>query len=71
MNLHSSLLDILACPITKDKLIYDQKKQELISLKSGLAFPIVDGIPIMLVEEARKMKEKELELLRKQNKVSK
>jgi len=64
MSLHSSLLDILACPITKDKLIYDQEKNELISLKSGLAFPIVDGIPILLVENARKMKEKELDLIK-------
>lgn len=71
MGLHSSLLDILACPLTKDKLIYDQKKDELISLKSGLAFPIVDGIPILLVENARKMKEKELDFFRKGSKVSK
>lgn len=70
MSLHSSLLDILACPITKDKLIYDQKKNELVSLKSGLAFPIIDGIPILLIENARKMKEKELDSFEK-NRASK
>lgn len=67
MSLHSSLLDILACPVTKDKLIYDEQAQELISIKSGLAFPIVDNIPIMLVTEAKKIDEKRLKVLRKQN----
>jgi uncharacterized protein YbaR (Trm112 family) len=47
------LLDILACPITKSTLTYDQKAQELISKKAKLAFPIRDGIPIMLIDEAR------------------
>jgi hypothetical protein len=68
MSLHSSLLDILACPVTKDKLIYDEQAQELISIKSGLAFPIVDDIPIMLVTEAKKLDEKRLSLFRKKNK---
>lgn len=49
------LLDILACPITKTPLRYDAEKQELISEKAGLAFPIREGIPIMLVDEARKL----------------
>lgn len=49
------LLEILACPITKAPLRYDAGKQELISDKAGLAFPIREGIPIMLVDEARKL----------------
>ena len=49
------LLEILACPITKTPLRYDADKQELISDKAGLAFPIREGIPIMLVDEARKL----------------
>jgi len=49
------LLEILACPLTKTTLRYDEKAGELISDKAGLAFPIRDGIPIMLVEEAREI----------------
>ncbi len=48
------LLDILVCPVTKTPLRYDAARQELISDKAGLAFPIREGIPIMLVDEARK-----------------
>lgn len=47
------LLEILVCPITKTSLKYDSKAQELISIKANLAFPIKDGIPIMLPEQAR------------------
>lgn len=47
------LLEILVCPVSKTTLIYDQQKQELISKAAGLAYPIRDGIPIMLVDEAR------------------
>ncbi len=47
------LLEILVCPLTKGPLQYDREKQELISEQAGLAYPIRDGIPIMLVEEAR------------------
>jgi len=47
------LLDILVCPLTKGPLRYDPKAQELISDQAGLAYPIRDGIPIMLVDEAR------------------
>jgi len=49
------LLDILVCPLSKEKLIYDEENQELICYKSKLAYKIKDGIPIMLVEEARKL----------------
>lgn len=47
------LLDILVCPVTKQKLEYDAERQELISRPARLAYPIRDGIPIMLAEEAR------------------
>lgn len=47
------LLEILVCPVTKGPLTYDRERQELISAKAGLAFPIRDGIPIMLPDEAR------------------
>ena len=47
------MLDILVCPLTKGVLEYDPEKQELISRQARLAFPIRDGIPIMLPDEAR------------------
>jgi uncharacterized protein len=49
------LLELLVCPVTKTQLSYDAEKQELISKAAGLAFPIRDGIPIMLPEEAREL----------------
>ncbi len=49
------LLEILVCPLTKTPLTYDKENQELISKKAGLAFPIRSGVPILLVEEARKL----------------
>ena len=49
------LLEILVCPLTKNELEYDAKAQELISRSARLAYPIRDGIPIMLPEEARKL----------------
>jgi len=47
------LLEILVCPVTKVPLRYDEKKSELISDQAGLAYPIRDGIPVMLTDEAR------------------
>ena len=47
------LLEILVCPVSKGPLTYDQEAQELISERAGLAFPIRDGIPIMISDEAR------------------
>lgn len=47
------LLEILVCPLTKGPLTYDRNRQELISEQARLAYPIRDGIPIMLIEEAR------------------
>jgi len=49
------LIEILVCPITKAPLVYDKENQELISRQAGLAFPIREGIPIMLINEARKL----------------
>jgi uncharacterized protein YbaR (Trm112 family) len=49
------LLEILVCPLTKGPLEFDSGKQELISRSAKLAYPIRDGIPIMLPEEARKI----------------
>ena len=50
-----SILNIIVCPITKNPLVYDIKKNELISKKAKLAYPIVDGIPILIKEKARKL----------------
>ena len=49
------LLEILVCPLTKGRLEYDAGRQELVSREAKLAYPIRDGIPIMLPEEARKL----------------
>jgi uncharacterized protein YbaR (Trm112 family) len=51
------LLEILVCPVTKTTLEYDRERQELISHAAKLAFPIRDGIPILLEEEARRLEE--------------
>ena len=53
------LLEILVCPLTKGPLRYDREAQELISEEAGLAYPIRDGIPIMLVDEARQLRDDE------------
>ena len=57
-NVDPKLLEILVCPLTKGPLHYDAEKQELVSEKAKLAYPVRDGIPIMLTEEARKLEEK-------------
>lgn len=49
------LLDILVCPVTKQKLRYDHERGELVSEAAGLAYPVRDGIPIMLPDQARKL----------------
>jgi uncharacterized protein YbaR (Trm112 family) len=54
------LLEILVCPLTKGTLRYDAAKQELISPNARLAYPIRDGIPIMLVDEARELGDDEI-----------
>ena len=54
-TLDRGLLDLLVCPISRAPLEYDKKAQELISKQAGLAFPIIDGVPVLLVGEARKI----------------
>jgi uncharacterized protein YbaR (Trm112 family) len=53
------LLEILVCPLTKGPLSYDRAKRELVSMQAGLAYPVRDGIPIMLVDEARPLEDAE------------
>ena len=60
-----NLLDILVCPVTKGPLIYDKSKQELVSVAARLAYPIRDGIPIMLESDARTLTQEEVEHFRK------
>jgi len=55
------LLDILVCPVTKGPLVYDKEKQELISKSARLAYPVRDGIPVMLEDEARRLEPAEYE----------
>lgn len=55
------LLEILVCPVTKVPLRYDADKQELLSDQAALAYPIRDGIPVMLPDEARKMDDSEIQ----------
>ncbi|MGI9302608.1 MAG: Trm112 family protein [Gammaproteobacteria bacterium] len=58
------LLEILVCPVTKGSLVYDKANQELISKAARLAYPIRDGIPIMLEDEARQLTLDEIERLK-------
>ena len=58
------LLSILVCPVTKTSLVYDKANAELISRAAGLAFPIRDGIPVMLEAEARRIDPSELEAIK-------
>jgi uncharacterized protein YbaR (Trm112 family) len=51
------LLELLVCPLTKGPLRYDRDREELVSDQAGLAYPIRDGIPVMLVDEARPLEE--------------
>ena len=53
------LLEVLVCPISHGPLDYDRQKGELISRKAGLAYPIRDGVPVMLAEEARTLEDGE------------
>ncbi|MCX7352885.1 MAG: Trm112 family protein [Alphaproteobacteria bacterium] len=55
------LLELLVCPVTKTNLIYDKESQELVSLAARLAYPIRQGIPIMLGDEARQLSDTEME----------
>lgn len=55
MKISSELLNIIVCPVSGEKLIYDDEKLLLISKKAGLAYPIVNGIPLLLTSEAIKV----------------
>lgn len=57
--MNPKLLEILVCPVTKGPLVYDKQKQELVSKAARLAFPVRDGIPVMLEDEARRLEEHE------------
>ena len=61
----AKLLEILVCPVTKGPLVYDRDRQELVSRSARLAYPIRDGIPVLLEDEARKLTPEELEALPK------
>ena len=64
-QVNKKLLDILVCPVTKGPLIYRKDEQELISLSARLAYPIRDGIPVMLEDQARQISQEEYEQYRK------
>ena len=55
------LLELLVCPVTKGPLVYDRDKQELVSKSARIAYPVRDGIPVMLEEEARRLAPEEYE----------
>ena len=55
MTLDSRLLERLVCPVTRTRLRFDNATQELVSDAAGLAFPVRDGVPVLLIEEARKI----------------
>jgi uncharacterized protein YbaR (Trm112 family) len=56
MSLDPELLAVLVCPVTRTPLRYDDAARELVSEAAGLAFPIREGVPVMLVEEARRLR---------------
>ncbi len=60
MNTDPKLLEILVCPVTRTRLTYDAARQELVSKAAGLAFPIREGVPVMLASAARPLDEAEL-----------
>jgi uncharacterized protein YbaR (Trm112 family) len=62
--MNKKLLNLLVCPITKGSLIYNKKQQELISKSAKLAYPIQNGIPVMLEEEARQLSNEEIQALK-------
>ncbi|MEG0921551.1 MAG: Trm112 family protein [Comamonas sp.] len=57
------LLELLVCPVTKGPLRYDRERQELVSRSARLAYPVRDGIPVMLENEARPLSDDEIEAL--------
>ena len=63
-NTNSALLSLLVCPVSLSGLIYDKGQAELVSLRSRLAFPIQDGVPIMIIEAARLISDEDVKRLR-------
>jgi uncharacterized protein YbaR (Trm112 family) len=63
-DVDAKLVEILVCPVTKGPLVYDRERQELVSKSARLAYPIRDGIPVMLEDEARRLTPEEAEKLR-------
>lgn len=59
-KLDPRLLEVLVCPLTKSTLVYDAEKQELLSRKAALAYPIRNGVPLMTVEAARPLSDEEI-----------
>ncbi len=59
MTTDPKLLEILVCPLTRTRLQYDRERQELVSKAAGLAYPIRDGVPVMLAAQARQLSEAE------------
>ena len=59
MSTDPKLLEILVCPLTRGPLVYDRERQELVSKAAGLAFPIRNGVPVMLAAEARPLSDAE------------
>lgn len=53
------LLAILVCPVTRTGLVYDEAAQELVSEAAGLAYPVIDGVPVMIPDEARRLDQAE------------
>lgn len=62
-NMDNKLIELLVCPVTKGSLIYQREANELVSRSARLAYPIRDGIPVMLELEARTLTDEELEKL--------
>ena len=60
MKPEKKLIELLVCPLTHKSLHYDEKKQELVSEAANLAFPVRDGIPVMIESEARELRENEI-----------
>lgn len=56
-TLDPRLLEVLVCPVTRGALVYDREAQELVSRSAGLAYPIRNGVPIMLADEARRLED--------------
>ena len=63
LTMDSKLLELLVCPVTKGPLTFDREKQELVSRSARLAYPVRDGIPILLENEARVLTDEEIEKL--------